>query len=73
MKATTNVTKKKPETKYPCIKQSRLNGTIILFTAHNEGVILEAGDSLCEAGEFSESWNESVFDFFDGTITLEND
>jgi len=58
-------------TKYPYLKESE-NGTIVLFFAQNSGV------SVCKSyyhdvGEYSNTWLESDFKPFHGTVTLVNE
>jgi len=58
-------------TKYPCLKESE-TGAIVLFFAKNSGV------SVCKSyhndvGEYSNTWLESDFIPFHGTVTLVNE
>lgn len=63
---------------YPClmtVKEGQDDaGTIVLFTAAGEGVVLVPHGKNRSTGETFATWdNEGDFALFDGSITLEND
>ena len=54
---------------YPCIKQHKLTGTIVLFFCKGTGVAL-VGHEGTAVGEYSSIWLEEAFEPYYGEVTL---
>lgn len=64
----------KPELKedtYPCLKESKETGNIVLFTSPSSGISIFP-ESESKYGRYSNMWKESNFELFNGKITLSN-
>ena len=60
--------------KYPYLGISKNNCTIVFFTEPSVGVCVYAGTTPRNfVGEYKTTWNMSVFEPYNGTVTLEND
>lgn len=64
------------EIKYPCLRKSRVNGSVILFIDRSTGTIVNKGKSACYLGEYSDSWIDSedkdFWEIYNGQVVLEN-
>jgi predicted DNA-binding protein (MmcQ/YjbR family) len=65
------VDKKEKERTYPYIGIHKAQERLVLFTAPKKGITLRK-DNNYAAGYYMDGWGESLFDVFDGQITLEN-
>lgn len=67
------VNKKVECNKYPYIGINKFSDHIVYFTANLTGLTLEAGCSVHKIGDWSETWNEPVFERYEGNIILSNE
>ena len=58
---------------YPVLKKGRKNKQIVLFTAENTGIVLDAGESNYQIGRLSDQWKEQYFDKHDEPVLVQND
>jgi hypothetical protein len=60
--------------KYPYIGQWEGSSLVVLFIRERAGVVLIQGPVKCDdpAGHFSDSWKETGFTQYQGSITLTN-
>jgi len=78
IKINSSDTTRSGKTQYPLLKIDN-EGLIILFTKEESGVVIrketkpQPDTYQRYVGEFSDSWNESLFEIFTGKITLENE
>ncbi len=59
-------------TTYPCLKKSKVYGSIILFIAPSTGVVINPGASCHSLGYYSDTWTDTFVPFH-GTVRLIED
>jgi hypothetical protein len=58
---------------YPYLGICQDNGSIVLFTAPDTGMLLHKGCSAWPVGEYEDDgWREEDFEVFQGSLTMEN-
>ena len=62
-----------PPITYPCLKEYKDTGLVVLFIATHTGVVVHSGKDTHELGRYSNSWGEYNFIPFHGSITLETE
>ena len=70
MKSVIERAEEKKEIEYPCLMEN--NGTIVLFTDDETGMVLADESGACYVGEHSDNWATDNFNPFTGKITLSN-
>jgi hypothetical protein len=48
------------EQTYPCLKKSRKNGTVVLFTSLSEGCVVVSGEDWEPVGKHSTTWYDAT-------------
>lgn len=64
---------KQEESCYPYFGLYEALGLLVLFTAHNTGIVIASGSSAWSAGSATDAWCESDCEPFYGTITIAKD
>ena len=61
---------------FPVLMKSKNLNQIVLFTEEHEGTCLKIGESALKIGEYSNCWsscyNKSIWQKYEGEITLKN-
>lgn len=57
---------------YPCICENTEDGSVVLFRAAGEGMVIEQGTAF-SVGYYTDCWQMDVFKKFIGIVSLEND
>lgn len=73
MKSTIDNTPKHRPPTYPCLKRHPMTGLIVLFAAPQAGAVIHPGNSDHVYGGNADDFIEDQFEYFYGTVTLEND
>ena len=63
----------KVKTEYPCLKISKEDGRIVLFTGPNVGYEIFGGNNPYKFLEYATNWAELYFKLCTGTLELSND
>ena len=58
--------------KYPCLKEDKDLGLVVLFTSTKTGIAVNAGSSAYDLAFRATDWPEERFEDFDGSIILSN-
>lgn len=68
------IKEKQKEQKYPCLKQAKEIGVVVLFFKKDTGTVVHVpiSGSHFKLGDCIYEWDESVFSKFNGEITLKN-
>lgn len=68
-----------PVINFPYLAKSKHTGGIVLFTSYRSGTVVAAGTEGTESfhsrtlGYYSHNWDVAYFDYFKGSICLQND
>lgn len=73
MKSIATPQQDKNEISFPCLMITKTHMTIVLFTEPNVGVVVYQNATGHIVGVCKNQWDMSLFEYYNGSVTLSND